>query len=138
VSDDYIPTGQEIEARAEVLIAGRGVTEQFADMVKGMDAGRFYRAQAREQLIREHRLATRSAGLTRGGPPKALGPGIANVRAALEAWAADWPPTEAGFTETATGPVRGISDRRLRQILRAAGTTWQTELAAAERRRAET
>lgn len=62
-----------------------------------------------------------------GGPPPGLGLDIEVIRSALRDWAYDWPPTQAELTD--------YSDRRVRQVLGEAGSTWQDEIDAAEEQR---
>jgi hypothetical protein len=75
--------------------------------------------------------ALRSAPRRPGPPPTGID--MARVRRALVEWPSAWPPTQPAFANLSLG---GLTDRRLRQILHAARTSWQAELRVAEQQRA--
>jgi len=57
---------------------------------------------------------------------------IARVRDALDSWSGEWPPTQEALSE-----ALGIGERRLRQVLAAAKTSWAAEITAAASRAPE-
>ena len=89
MSGEYEPTEQEVDARADVLLAGRSLSALFLDASRGVDTARFYRARAREQLIREH------GATPAGGPPRMGALSVDEVSAMVDAlWPAEGdPPT---------------------------------------------
>ena len=68
----------------------------------------------------------------KSGPPRSGTVDITQVRRALIEWPVAWPPTQPTFANLSLG---GLTDRRLRQILRAAETSWEKELREAEQQR---
>jgi hypothetical protein len=70
-----------------------------------------------------------------GGPPRGGGLTIEGLRKALDSWRADhrreWPPTQPALGDI---ELKGLSARRIGQVLHAAGTTWDLEIGAAEGR----
>jgi hypothetical protein len=78
--------------------------------------------QAARWLIEERR---------RKGPPRGLGVvTLKSIRRRLDEWDGDWPPSQEAIAESL-----GATDRRVRQVLREAGTAYADEVRAAERRR---
>jgi hypothetical protein len=77
-----------------------------------------------DKLVAKERARQLESQRSRGGPPSGLGLTIEAIRTALREWPDGWPPTQVGLTD--------YSDRRVRQELEAAHTTWNNELAAAE------
>lgn len=67
------------------------------------------------------------------GPPPSDTVNIDQVRSALAAWRGAWPPTQQTFANLSLG---GLGDRRLRQILHQAETSWERELELGEQQRA--
>jgi len=56
---------------------------------------------------------------------------IDRIVEALTSWSGDWPPSQDDFAATALR----LSDRRMRQVLRGAGTTWRAVIEEARVRR---
>ena len=93
------------------------------------------KAERRERVRREqeqHDLAAARrvvSEASRDGPTLGLGLDIIQVRHELVGWWGEWPPPQTTFCDLALG---GITDRRLRQVLHDAKTTWNSELRLAE------
>lgn len=67
----------------------------------------------------------------RGDPPPVAALTVVRIVDELMAWSGDWPPPQDAFAPDALG----VTDRRLRQVLRNAGTSWQDVIMEAGARR---
>ena len=87
---------------------------------------RIRREQEQHDLAAARRVVNQASG---GGPTLGLGLDIVQVRHELVGWRGEWPPPQPTFCDLALG---GITDRRLRQVLSDAETTWNAERRLAE------
>lgn len=77
------------------------------------------------------RVVSRSDRRPAGGPAPGDGVTVGRIVDGLRGWSGEWPPSQNNFATTALG----VTDRRLRQVLGSADTTWRAVLKKARARR---
>lgn len=80
---------------------------------------------------RPPRVASRSDRRPAGGPAPGDGLTVRRIVDGLTSWSGEWPPSQNNFATTALV----VTDRRLRQVLGSADTTWRAVLEEARARR---